>query len=53
MMPRDQGRRWRFFFFGEEAMRVLPWFGAAVLVIASGALAHDRFGNPNSINIGR
>jgi hypothetical protein len=30
-------------------MRMLPLIGAAVLVMASGALAHDRWGNPNWI----
>jgi hypothetical protein len=30
-------------------MRMLPLLGAAVVVMASGALAHDRWGNPNWI----
>jgi hypothetical protein len=36
-------------YFGAQAMRMLPLIGAAVLVMASGALAHDRWGNPNWI----
>src|SRR5262245_51640658 len=32
-----------------ETMRMLSLFGVAVLVMATGALAHDRWGNPNWI----
>ena len=34
-------------------MRVLPLLSAVALVMATGALAHDQYGNPNWINIGR
>jgi hypothetical protein len=35
--------------FGETEMRMLSLFGVAVLVAATGALAHDKWGNPNWI----
>jgi hypothetical protein len=44
-----RGRRRRPFSLENEAMRMLPLFGVAVLVLATGALAHDRRGNPNWI----
>src|SRR5262249_45594047 len=45
----EQGRRGRPFLFGEQAMRGLSLFGVVALLTATGALAHDRWGNPNWI----